>query len=181
MAQESARYHPGAGRGDVMPGADQSCSMATPTSTARAHMDSPAQAPGTWGWLGDGRARTVSLAGSSGSRWCHRQGSTDPSPRGPGARAMVWLPTSTHGLPGDREAARERAPTPSVSLKHRCPQSCVGASTCGPHTPRVHQSRACLHPIAATSWLSSLPASSIRGRIFGRALSHWHRSHLAAT
>lgn len=60
----------------------------------------------------------ASLASSSGSRWCSRQGSADTSPCGPGARAIVRLPTGTHGLCWDREAAgRAGYPHPIHPLK----------------------------------------------------------------
>lgn len=93
---------------------------------------------------------------------------------------MVRLPTSTHGLCWDREAARERLPQPPRHSKHRCAQSCPPwpLECCG----REQGTRAvpAASPGAATHRLSSLLASCIWESIFGRALSHRHRGHLAA-
>lgn len=85
---------------------------------------------------------------------------------------MVQLPTSTHRLCWDREAAREEAPTPTMPLKTQVSSVLCGSQPCGgQHEHPQHCRWEEGTRDVGTSWLSSLLASCIWGSIFGRALS----------
>lgn len=157
-------YHPGAGRGDRSPGADQGCSP------------SPQQHNPTWILL----PRHLRMVGRRAGRDC-QPGWQLGEQMVPSAGEHKPLPTRARSQGGG-------------AAPHQHPEALLGQGT-GSHTHhgtrntgvlsteggRKAQSCACLHPCTATSCLSSLPASCTRGSVFGRALSHWHRSHLAAT
>lgn len=109
----------------MIPGADQGC------STARAHMDSPAQVPGTRGWLGGGQAGTTAWLAAQGADGAISRGAQTTPHMGQERGGWCSSPPAPTGSVGTGRQPGKRLPHPPCLSKHRCPQSCVGASPAG--------------------------------------------------